>query len=76
MQASVEFKGIITQDTTWTKANSPYNLTGPISVNYGVTLTIEPDVTVNIRNNNIQVNGTLHTQGTSTDKKKLTERVG
>ena len=37
--------GTITEDTTWTAANSPYTLTGHITVDSGVTLTIEPGVT-------------------------------
>ena len=36
----------ITTDTTWTKANSPYIVTGTVQVYPDVTLTIEPGVTV------------------------------
>src|SRR5208337_5359065 len=38
--------GTINSDTTWTKANSPYNLTGPVTVDPGVTLSIEPGTIV------------------------------
>src|SRR3989304_9439853 len=69
VQASTEVIGIINSDATWTKANSPYTLTGPIRVNLGVTLTIEPGATVNLNNNYIQVNGTLHARGSSAETK-------
>lgn len=36
----------VTASTTWTKAGSPYNVTGLVNVEAGVTLTIEPGVTV------------------------------
>lgn len=67
-QASTPVNGIITQDTTWTRANSPYNLAGPVGVSQGVTLTIEPGAIVNLNNYYIIVNGTLVAKGTSTDK--------
>lgn len=64
--AATEFKGIINADTTWTKANSPYSLTGNVLVNQGVTLKIEPGVTVIFKSDyNIQVNGTLIAEGTA-----------
>lgn len=59
---------IITSDTTWTKANSPYALTGPVAVANGATLVIEPGVTVNLGTYYLQVNGTLRAIGSSTDK--------
>jgi len=68
VEASSEVIGIINSDTTWTKANSPYILTGPISVHEGVTLTIESGVTVNLNNYYIQVNGTLRARGSSAEK--------
>ena len=68
VQASTEVTGIINSDTTWTKANSPYTLTGPVGVTKGVTLTIEPGATVNLNNYYIQVNGTLHARGSSAEK--------
>jgi hypothetical protein len=61
------FSGIITQDTTWTKANSPYTLTGPVAVENGATLTIEPGVTVNLASYYIRIKGTLIAKGTSED---------
>ncbi len=66
-QVTKEVKGILDSNTAWTKGNSPYMLTGPILVNSGVTLTIEPGVTVNLGSYYIQVNGTLNAIGTTKD---------
>jgi parallel beta-helix repeat protein len=55
-------------NTTWTSASSPYVLTGNVIVNSGVTLTIEPGVTVNFGPYQITVNGILNAQGTSANK--------
>jgi len=41
-----EVFGVISTNTTWSAAGSPYRVVGPIDVPYGVTLTIEPGVTV------------------------------
>jgi hypothetical protein len=49
----------IISDTIWTKANSPYMFSSPITVNIGTTLTIEPGVTVNMGSGvYLQVDGT------------------
>jgi hypothetical protein len=66
--ASTNVSGIISSNTTWTKANSPYNLIGNVLVDNGVTLVIEPDVTVNLEGNYIMVNGTLRSQGSAAGK--------
>ncbi len=66
--AATEVTGIISSDVVWTKANSPYNLTGPMLVSTGVTLTIEAGVTVYFDVYYIRVNGTLAARGSSTDK--------
>lgn len=68
VKAATDVTGIISSDVTWTKANSPYSLTGPMLVNNGVTLTIEPGVTVYLNEHYIKVNGTLVARGSSTDK--------
>jgi hypothetical protein len=64
-QSGTNVSSIISSDTTWTKAGSPYNLTGPIGVSKGVTLTIEAGVTVNLNTYSIDVNGTLNAQGSN-----------
>jgi parallel beta-helix repeat protein len=63
VQASTDVAGIITSDTMWTSAGSPYNLNGDITVNNGVTLTIKAGVTVNLNGYSIRVDGTLDAQG-------------
>jgi parallel beta helix pectate lyase-like protein len=67
-QSGTNVTGIITSDMTWTQANSPYTLTGPVGVNTGVTLTIEPGVTVNMNTYYIQVNGTLTAIGSNANQ--------
>jgi hypothetical protein len=67
-----EVIGVIHSDTTWTLANSPYTLTGPVAVLDGSTLTIEPGVVVNLGSYYLQINGTLHAKGTSANKINFT----
>jgi hypothetical protein len=56
------------QSGTWTLANSPYLVTGEITVPAGQTLTIEPGVEVNFQGHfKFTVNGTLLAVGTETD---------
>jgi len=66
-QSGTNVNGIITSDTTWTQANSPYTFTGPVAINAGVTLTIQAGITVNIGSYYLQVNGTLYAQGSQTN---------
>ncbi len=77
-QKCTNVSGIISQDTTWTPSNSPYNFTGTVTVASGVTLTIEPGtqvtqfvgVTSYISPEDthlLEVNGTLHAEGTDQD---------
>jgi len=52
--------GTITTNTTWDLANSPYVVTGSITVNSGVTLKIDSGVVVKFNSNlGISVNGIL-----------------
>ena len=57
--ADTEISRIISSNTTWTKAGSPYSLTGNLLVDNGVTLTIEAGVIINLNSFYITVNGTL-----------------
>ena len=43
---ATDVNGVISSDATWLLANSPYVVTSSIIVNTGVTLTIQPGVTV------------------------------
>jgi len=72
VKASTDVTGIISSDTTWTKANSPYTLTGNVIVDEDVTLTIEPGVTVSFNSYFMNVSGTLFAKGTQTDKITMT----
>lgn len=68
-QAETNFSGSISSNATWTKANSPYILTGNLTVNSGATLTIEAGVTIQIPNDCIlQVNGNLVARGADSEK--------
>lgn len=59
----------ITSDTTWTLANSPYDVLNDISVVEDVTLTIEPGVTVRFANHaRLDVRGTLLASGTADNR--------
>jgi hypothetical protein len=49
--AQTNFSGGIYSNTTWTKANSPYVLTGSVVVFPGKTLTIQPGVVVQMQSN-------------------------
>ncbi|MAB85538.1 MAG: hypothetical protein CL856_06740, partial [Cryomorphaceae bacterium] len=72
--------GFIMSNTTWTKANSPYFLTGDVIVPDSVTLTIEPGVNVRFKAKSddlssgedqnrieIRVSGKLKANGNATD---------
>jgi hypothetical protein len=65
-QSGTSVSGIIDSSTTWTQANSPYELTGNVLVDYGATLTIESDVIVNFNAYYMRVNGTLTVQSGAT----------
>jgi hypothetical protein len=62
--ADTYVNGTIDVNTTWTSANSPYTLTGDVFISNGVTLTVQPGVTVNFGSYKIYVNGILNAQGT------------
>lgn len=61
--------GLITSDTIWTMANSPYIVKGNILVQNGVTLTIEPGVQVLFDGAyRLQIEGQLIAIGTETSR--------
>jgi hypothetical protein len=66
--AADTISGHIAYSTTWTAANSPYNLNNNVYVDSGVTLTIEQGTTVNLGSYTLQVNGALSAKGTSSNK--------
>jgi hypothetical protein len=66
--AQTPVSGIISTNTTWTRAGSPYNLTGTVQVMENVTLTIESGVTINGSNQKIEVFGALSAVGNSDSK--------
>jgi hypothetical protein len=67
VRAATEVTGIISSDTTWTTANSPYNLSSSITVASGATLTIESGTIVQLNEYSLQINGALIARGTSND---------
>jgi len=63
--ADTEARGLIDQDTNWTLDKSPYIAIGRLVVKEGVTLIIEPGVTVKFKSNTaLRVDGTLVARGT------------
>ena len=76
----------IESDTTWTKAESPYVWTKHVVVEPGVTLTIEPGVTVQFRNEIVNeaytqyqrkliIDGTLIAVGSENDQINFTFNI-
>ncbi|HEX8831759.1 MAG TPA: Ig-like domain-containing protein, partial [Longimicrobium sp.] len=63
--APTDVRGIIASSTTWTRANSPYRITGVVQVAQGATLTIEPGVRVYPGGDStVELFGSLRAQGT------------
>ncbi len=63
--AQTSVSGAILSNTTWTKAGSPYVVTGDIAVDTAVTLTIEPGTTVKFDGYNVlYIDGKLVAEGT------------
>ncbi|PVX23001.1 MAG: hypothetical protein CW691_11840 [Candidatus Bathyarchaeum sp.] len=63
----------INSDTTWTKADSPRTLTGPVFVSNGATLTIESGVSVDCNGYYLLVNGTLRVIGSAQEKIRISK---
>jgi len=65
--AATNVSGSITTDTTWTLADSPYVATSGMQVFPGVTLTIEPGVTIRFNiGMGLRIGGELIAEGTAT----------
>ena len=67
VRADTYVNGTLSVNTTWVSADSPYTLTGDIIIDNGVTLTVQPGVTVNCGSYKIYVNDVLNAQGTNDD---------
>lgn len=63
-QSGTNVSGILTANTTWNRAGSPYILTGNLLVNNDVTLTVEAGVTVSLGDYSLVINGSLQSLGT------------
>lgn len=74
--AQTNVSGIISSNTPWTLANSPYIVTGNILVNNGVTLIIQPGVNVRFNSGlSMQIDGMLLAQGTNSDSITFTSNT-
>jgi hypothetical protein len=67
--AQTNVSGVISTNTNWTKAGSPYNVTGNLLVNSGVKLTIEDGVNIKVNGGfYIKIEGILDAVGLTTSK--------
>ena len=66
--------GPLTADTHWTLMDTPIIFNGTVTVGNGVTLTIDPGVTVNLGIYSLQVGGTLIAAGDVDNKILFTVR--
>ena len=65
LNAQTNISGLISNNTTWNIAGSPYILTGNVLVDSGFTLTIDPGVIIKFNQlKTLQVGGILHAVGT------------
>lgn len=68
-----DVSGTISTDTTWTFTSSPYVVTGDVTINPGVTLSLEPGVQVRFDGNYaLVVRGTLEAEGTEAQPVRFT----
>jgi hypothetical protein len=66
-----QVSGILTNNSTWTTANSPYTITNTIQIPDSINLTIEPGVTVTIQSSDTTmflINGVIQAHGNATNK--------
>jgi nitrous oxidase accessory protein NosD len=73
LQTGNQFSGTIDSDTTW---SGTVNLTGNVTVNSGVRLTIQPGTIVNFNSSALQINGTLVAMGNGNQKITLNGGFG
>jgi parallel beta-helix repeat protein len=57
--AATSLSGIISSNATWSKEAGPWNLTGNVLIDAGVTVTLASGAVLNITDYYIRVNGTL-----------------
>ncbi len=70
LKPTTKVGGIIDKNTTWTLADSPYEITATVQIPEGVTLTIEPGVTVTrpTSGDMFLLHGEIHAHGTPDNK--------
>jgi cytoskeletal protein RodZ len=69
-KTATEVGGILSINTVWSEENSPYRVTSTVQIPSGVTLTIEPGVTVtkDSEGDMFLLNGTISARGTNSKK--------
>jgi len=68
--------GVISENTTWSLENSPYVFIDDVTVASGVTLTIDPSVTVDFAFWSLTIKGTLYAKGNETNRIKFESSEG
>lgn len=68
-----QVNGTINSDTIWSNTNSPYVLTGNVTISSSATLIIQAGVEINLNGSCLQADGTLIAQGRSNEKVNLRE---
>ena len=68
--------GTLTSNAEWTTGESPINFNESVTIDSGVTLTVDPGVTVNFGMYGLLVYGTLIAQGNANDQIVFTSSIG